>query len=167
MGNKIDAVYPSSTAIVGKKNALGDICISTQISKRPPLIAPPKGYIIAINACLKRIGFFGSLNILSTAADLSSIQIYFGYKFPSWVGKALSVYLQFSLSRWSSGLGEIAIRPGYIRLQNQVSLHSRFMQACQSGDLQEIRECVEGNYAGLNDRTLCTGRTPLLVSEIP
>ena len=51
-----------------------------------------------------------------------------------------------------------------IRIQNRVSIDSPLMIACRNGDVELIRQHLVDGNGHVNDRTLCSGKTPLLVS---
>lgn len=123
----------------------------------------PKGHVLPEDCWLRRWGFYGSVNTVSTTDDVDTLQIHVGYKLPSWTGKVISAYLQFARLQFGSS---ICILPGYIRVQNQVPLESRFMSACRGGDVSTIEECLRNNAGVLYDRTICRGKTPLLVSPL-
>jgi hypothetical protein len=51
-----------------------------------------------------------------------------------------------------------------LRVQNRVSLESPLMKACQQGDIPLVCQVLEDGRGGINDRTICSGKTALLVS---
>ena len=50
-----------------------------------------------------------------------------------------------------------------IRVQNRISLESPLIKACQKGDIPLIRQILKEGRGGINDRTICLGKTPLMV----
>jgi hypothetical protein len=85
-----------------------------------------------------------------------------GFKFPLLVTrKAVSLYLHFM--RLGCSTTKVSILPGFIKVQNQVSVDSPFMKACASGDTLLISQYLKEDPELVNNRTICSGKTPLLV----
>ena len=85
-----------------------------------------------------------------------------GFKFPILVThKAICLYLHFI--RFGCSTINISILPGFIRVQNQVSVDSPFMKACATGDTLLISQYLKEDPELVNNRTICSGKTPLLV----
>lgn len=51
-----------------------------------------------------------------------------------------------------------------VRVQNPVLKDSPFMKACATGDTSLISQYIKEDPELLNNRTTCSGKTPLLVS---
>ncbi|KAF2796340.1 ankyrin [Melanomma pulvis-pyrius CBS 109.77] len=121
----------------------------------------PRSYVLVPDSWLRKLGFYCSVTILVTPGDVKTTKILLGYKFPIWFShKAISIYFQLA---WST-LCNISIMPGYIRVQNQVALGSPFMGACERGDVRLISQYVREDPEILNNRTICSGKTPLLLA---
>jgi len=133
--------------------------------KRSTLHSPPKSYVVAVDSWLRRLGVYGSIVCTSHTNNTQTTRIFLGVKLPSLVScKAISICARFA--RISSRPYEISILPGYIRVQNQVPVDSPFMDACSRGDVRLIRQYLSQSRSILNNRAICSGKTPLLVSTL-
>ena len=132
----------------------------------PNLTSVPRTFLLGIDNWLRKIGFFGSVIFTFTMGGVHSIKIYLGYKFPVQVSKKV-VTLDVQFSRMGSPGTGISIHPGYLSLQNQVPEDSPFMTACRNGDVALMRQHLLHKTGFLSDRTISSGKTPLLVGLIP
>ena len=131
-------------------------------SGRTSAITSLRCSILEIDHWLRQLGFFGSVTRITTTDERHNTRISMGFKLPTWISaKAFSVEMHWSyLERY---LNEISVLPGYIRVQNQVRSDSPFMNACRASDVRLIRQCLENGSGCVRDRTICAGKTPLLV----
>ena len=145
----------------GPRSSIGEVRTGNISSTRNnPLKSLPNEYRL-VDSWLRRLGFYGSITFLSTMDDLNLTRIILGYNVPIW-NRAVTLLLQLAFlgNCWSN----ISILPGYIRIQNRVPMESRFMTACRKGDVEHIRQCLdEEGMQILDNRTTCSGKTPLLV----
>ena len=116
---------------------------------------------LGVDSWIRQLGFYGKFLITSdTNSNAWRTQICIGYCPPAWL-YSRSVSLNLEFSRLITGAHSIIIHP--IRLQNRVPLDSLFMKACLNGDIRLIRQLLDEKDAAVNDRTICNGKTPLLV----
>lgn len=138
-------------------------CINHHQKRLPKL--EQKSAVLGADSWLRRFGLYGSFTVVSTSDEIRKTRVCVGYKLPTWV---LSKSIMFDIQFSSLGPCETGIRilSGTLRVQNQVLKDSPFMAACQKGDIQLIRQHLNDKSGFLGDRTICSGKTPLLVSKI-
>ena len=123
----------------------------------------PRSFVLGTDSWLRKLGFYGSITATATADKNKITRIYWGYKPPLWMlRKDISFDVEFACleSCWS----EIHIRPGYIRVQNQVPANTPFMTACKGGNVALIQQYLREGNGSVGDRVICSGKTPLLVN---
>lgn len=130
------------------------------------LKSPPKGWFLSADSWLRMFGFYYATTSSISVDNQQAIRIWMGYKPPFCITrKVLLSYLHVLC--FGNSAFNISILPGFIRVQNQVHIDSPFMKACVTGDSALIRQHVEEDREVLHDRTICSGKTPLLVSQLP
>jgi hypothetical protein len=126
---------------------------------------PPNGWILSADSWLRMFGFHCTINSSTSVDNEQATRIWVGYKPPFLITrKIVSIYLHFV--RFGCSLFDVSILPSFIRVQNQVHIDSPFMRACITGDSELIRQYVEEDREILHSRSICSGRTPLLVSPL-
>jgi hypothetical protein len=128
-----------------------------------PLVAGRKTYYslaIAANTWLRSLGFFGALTKIDGENGWQS-RLRVGFQFPPWL-LSKSVSLDFQLESIADQQG-LQILPGSIQLQNRVPIDSPFLQACLKGNVELIEQHLRNGTGRVSDRSMCEGRTPLLV----
>ncbi|KAI0377677.1 ankyrin repeat-containing domain protein [Hypomontagnella monticulosa] len=111
-----------------------------------------KATFVSLSPWLMRMGFYANLVTRSSRRCWIEAYVSLGYKFPSWfLAKSIDFEFRFSL-------------PRYITLQNRVNISSSFMTACSQGNVCKIRVCLAERSGSVRDRSLCTGKTPLLLA---
>jgi hypothetical protein len=119
--------------------------------------------VLEVDSWLRDLGFFGSYANGQLTSGRQKTRIVFGYNFPSWLC-AKTFYLDIRYVTKIARNLDLQILPGRIRVQNRVSSDSPLMMACRRGDVPLIEQCIREGSGNVNDRTICTGSTPLLVS---
>lgn len=84
------------------------------------------------------------------------------------LGVCLPAWLLFPSFSLALNLITVSLKDGWsirwgIHVQYRVPNTAPIMRACQEGDVALIRQILIEGRGGLNDRTTCIGRTPLLV----
>ena len=118
---------------------------------------------ISVDSWLRSLGFYGSIRLISRNEGVDRVRVVFGFKFPQWMSNT-SIDLEIEFARLSAQEFGVRIMPGQIKVQNRVSRESPFMTACLKGDVRLIQQHLEEKSGSIRDRTICTGKTPLMVS---
>lgn len=118
--------------------------------------------LLSVDSVLRKAGFYGHFIFKSSKNDTKRQRILcVGFCLPSWMtSKSLSLEVELT----SLSISQELILSKRIRIQNRVSIDSSFMTACRNGDAQLIRQHLADGKGHVNDRTLCSGKTPLLAS---
>lgn len=114
------------------------------------------------NSLLRTSGLYGWLITEGCKGDMGNrTLICLGLCFPLWL-MLVAITLEFSITsaptpnnwpfRWS------------LQVQNRVLIDSPLMKACQQGNVSLIRQILEEGSGSINDRTICSGKTALLVT---
>jgi hypothetical protein len=117
----------------------------------------PKHHYIAKDSYLRTLGIYGSTMSTTTTDNTNSSRVLAGIKLPSWMPGWLSnkaVSFTFNISHT-------------LTVQNQVPDDLPFIKACRVGDVALITQFVGDDPEIVNCRTMCDGKTPLLVSFSP
>jgi len=118
--------------------------------------------LLSVDSVLRRAGFYGHFIFTSSENDTKRKRILcVGFCLPSWM-TSKSVSLEIELTSFS--ISQELMLSECIRIQNRVSIDSPLMTACRNGDVELIRQHLVDGNGHVNDRTLCSGKTPLLVS---
>lgn len=120
-------------------------------------------FVLDTNSWLRKLGFYGSIIATAKADRTKNTRIFWGYKSPLRILRK-DICLEVEFARQESCWSEICIRPGYIRFQNQVSANAPLMIACKRGNVELIQQHLRDGNGSVSDRTICSGKTPLLVS---
>ena len=135
----------------------------------PPstVVARRQHYVLGIDSLLRKLGVYGRF-IVEDKQGIWNLRVCIGYRPPFWLITLApwSLSLNAELSNISSLTGElgISITSGYVKVQNRVPIDSPFMVACRTGDIQLMRQSLRKGHGYVSDRSMCTGKTPLLVS---
>lgn len=113
---------------------------------------------------LKLLGFYGYSSTRLKANGEINGQYRLGFKFPPYLW-AVVCELELGYTKSSPGQISFTYLPGIIRYQNQVSLDSPLMVACQLGTLDHVSRILRGRQGSVHDRATCCGKTPLLVTS--
>ena len=74
------------------------------------------------------------------------------------ISLSLVLTIAFLSSQWTLQWG--------LRVQFRVSITSPLMKACKDGDVTLINQILSDGKGSINDQSMCTGKTPLLVGNI-
>lgn len=119
--------------------------------------------LIPVDSVLQKCGFFSSYT-WEVRQDVARRNVFcLGFRFPEWLTFS-SVSLEFaSVTSVSSVAWTLQHN---LNIVPRVSANSSIMQACRQGDVATIRTILQQGGGGINDRTSCSGTTPLLVSDL-
>lgn len=127
------------------------------------IIGHGKSYSLHRNSWLRKFGIYYALDQSITSRNTRITSVCLRMDSPSFlIPKSLALRLRFLHS--TSSANNISILPGYIQVQNRIPITSPFMLACQMGNTSLIRQYLDQDRELLHSRTMCAGRTPLMVS---
>lgn len=119
--------------------------------------------LLRTHSFLRNHGFYSWL-IKESRAESADSQTTFclGFGFPAWlripwISLALVFITVFLKHEWRIQWS--------LRVQRRVSVQSPLMKACAGGDVALMRQLLNSGQGSIDDRTMCLGRTPLLVSS--
>lgn len=114
---------------------------------------------------LRRAGFYSWFtDEQEQIIEVSRKAVCFGFCLPLWL-ILLSVSLEFALIDASSNQGGRTLQWS-LRLHCRVQMESPLMKACQRGDVSLIQQILKEKNGGVNDRTICSGKTALMVLQV-
>jgi len=126
-----------------------------------------RSWVLTVDSFLRNLGFYGYF-VLDSNCPRWTARACVGYRTPEWLSSwSVSCGLELTSSALSSKELGISITSGYMRIQNRVSINSDFMRACQRGDVELVRQNLANGTGSVRDRTVCLGKTPLLVRFFP
>ncbi|TRX91560.1 hypothetical protein FHL15_007565 [Xylaria flabelliformis] len=110
----------------------------------------------------RRLGVSGALSYVKDDQGHWKSHWLLGFQPPwSWMQ---SVLFQIDFANRSDGASGVRITSGHLYLQNRISTDHPFMRACQSGDIDLMRQCLDDQPWVIRDRCITTGETPLLLA---
>ena len=123
-------------------------------------VAKQKSMILQTESWLRKLGIYGSYSSNLGLKNHNYRRIRVGVNLPL-IAKTLFLEIQSfgSQTPWD-GIYNIPIQ---LQIQNQVPLKSPFMDACARGDIDMIQQGLCRATGHVGDRTMCMGKTPLLV----
>jgi hypothetical protein len=121
-------------------------------------------FVLATDHWLRSLGFFGSYNYISGPHHWRR-EFKFGIHLPTWLCLK-SILIELQLASAPAGISGIRLLPSQICLQNRVPRDSQFMVACRNGDVPLMLQHLKEGTGRVHDRTICSGKTPLLVRHI-
>jgi hypothetical protein len=132
--------------------------LANRTSPRSHNIAPkglPQSYVLQKDTLWGRLGLIYSSSLQAEAKGNQERSYLIGFRLPNWLSKwfswqDISYQLRFS---------------GFICYQRRVPLDSLFLGACKTGDLSLITQYIINDHELANCRSICSGKTPLLVSS--
>lgn len=116
--------------------------------------------LLSADSILRKCGFFSSY-IWEVGQNLARRNVFrLGVCLPEWLTSS-----SVSLEVVYSGLGGGWTFQHNVHVEPRVSANSPLMRACRQGDVALIRTLLSQGNGSINDRTSCSGKTPLLVSD--
>jgi len=113
------------------------------------------------DAYLRALGFYWTVTYTKTSDGAKKTQILLGFKMPHYVPwKSMSVLLEYN--HFLNGTSKFSQQ---FFVQNQLPEDSPFMLACAKGDMTFVKQSLQQDGSLIRSRTICTGKTPLLVSS--
>ena len=133
--------------------ANGDSLASYTVRSRSSLLRP--------NSFLRRHGFYRSIvTEQRKKVEESRTTVCLGVTLPFWI-----ILPSVSLARITTSFQDGWSSRWSLRVQYRVSVTSPLMKACQNGDVALIRQILNDGRGGINDRTMCSGKTPISVRK--
>ena len=131
------------------------------LSQRESHTVRSRSSLLSPNSFLRRHGFYGSLITEERKKDEESrTTVCFGVSLPFWI-----ILPSVSLALIAASLQDGRSFRWSLRVQYRVSITSPLMKACQNGDVALMRQILNDGRGGINDRTMCLGKTPISVRK--
>ncbi|KAI1770949.1 ankyrin repeat-containing domain protein [Hypoxylon cercidicola] len=111
----------------------------------------------------RKLGFSGAYSSVYDIQRRWSSTISLGYQPPTWMSLS-SILIELKLAGLPDGMTGFKIVSGNITIQNRVPISSPFMAACKSGDIAMMKQCLGEQPWAIGNRSICTGKTPLLLA---
>ena len=111
-------------------------------------------------SAFRQAGLYSWLTKEERVASASYTVFCLGACFSFWL-VLVSVSLECALTNYSHQNGWSL--QWNIRIQHRVQTDAPLMMACRSGDVPLIQQILKEGRGSLNDRTICSGKTALLV----
>lgn len=154
--------FSLSTCLATNSNS--NLRTTTELRQCPRISGQRHIYNLFIesDSWMRNIGLYGSFTTVYEPSGWQA-RLQVGFRFPVWLfWKDISINLQ--LANLRLGQQGISILPSSIRMQNRVPIDSPLLSACLNGKTEEIKQLLRDHAGNVDDRSLCTGQTPLLVS---
>lgn len=148
----------------GQSSKRNDILAKNPGTAASPPITQKRGAAFGANSVLYSFLGFSGFVAWKSGHDGSLLDacLSVGYKFPpSLYAKVIDA--EFKISRINSRTFSFMHLPRVFRVQNQVPADSPIMVASRDGDVVRITQLLRERPEAVSDRTLCSGKTPLLV----
>jgi Ankyrin repeat len=119
-----------------------------------------KRTLFSVDSALRSKGFYGYFSFKANSNDSRRL-LCIGFCPPSWL-MMKSISLELELTNLT--ISNEWILSKKLRIQNRVYGDSPLMLACREGNVEQIRDHLIHGRGSIFDRTLQTGKTPLMVS---